>query len=154
MGENAQKRLDDDFEYRVMAELLRKGEAVLLDRGAGGEEAARVDRLVERLGSPAHLHLHDGSYASFASHIMQSRLYVGYDSAGQHVAAAADVPLVSLFKGFVSDRMLARWRPEGRNVQVVIVDDQTEDSAASRMLAAIAVAEEAALGSPKGSSRN
>ncbi len=154
VGENAQKRMDDEFEYRVMAELLRGGEPVLLDRGAGGEEAACVDRLVQRLGSPKHLHLHDGSYASFASHIMQSRLYVGYDSAGQHVAAAADVPVISLFKGFVSERMLARWRPEGSGVQVVIVNEQDEESAAARMLAAIGEAEAAALGSPRDSNRN
>ena len=60
----------------------------------GGEEAERVTALAQSLGNPERLHLHDGSYASFASHIVQSQLYVGYDSAGQHVAAAANVPLV------------------------------------------------------------
>ena len=70
-----------------------------------------MDALVSKLGKPALLHVHDGSYASFASHIAQSSLYLGYDSAGQHVAAAAGVPLVSVFTGYVSERMFSRWRP-------------------------------------------
>ena len=34
----------------------------------------------------------EGSFAGFAAIIAASRLYVGYDSAGQHVAAACGVP--------------------------------------------------------------
>ena len=72
---------------------------IVLDRGAGGEEAERVDALVAKIAQPELLQVHDGSYASFASHIAQSHLYVGYDSAGQHVAAAAGVPLGFHFYG-------------------------------------------------------
>lgn len=137
VGENADKRLDDEFEVELLAALLRRGRPLLLDRGAGGEEAARVDRLVERLHSPALLQIHDGSYASFASHICQSNLYVGYDSAGQHVAAAADVPAVSVFTGYACDRTLARWRPNGRLSRVVTVDGSNRSSALERTLAVI-----------------
>ena len=42
-----------------------------------------------------------------------SKLFVGYDSAGSHVASACGVPLISIAKGFVSERMFARWRPKG-----------------------------------------
>jgi Cd2+/Zn2+-exporting ATPase len=49
-------------------------------------------------------------------------LYVGYDSAGQHVAAAAGVPLISVFAGFPAPRMFQRWRPAGPNAQVIRVD--------------------------------
>ena len=38
---------------------------------------------------------------------------MGYDSAGGHVASACSVPLISIAKGFVSERMAARWRPNG-----------------------------------------
>ncbi len=38
---------------------------------------------------------------------------MGYDSAGGHVASACGVPLISIAKGFVSERMAARWRPNG-----------------------------------------
>ena len=55
VGENANKRIDDEFEYEVLTALLRQNRPILLDRGAGGEEAARVDALVRRLGAPALL---------------------------------------------------------------------------------------------------
>jgi len=42
-----------------------------------------------------------------------SKLFVGYDSAGGHVASACGLPLISIAKGFVSERMAARWRPNG-----------------------------------------
>jgi ADP-heptose:LPS heptosyltransferase len=143
VGENANKRIDDEFEFAVLAKLLTLGRPILLDRGAGGEEAERVNSLVGRLGSPAALHLHDGSYASFASHILQSNLYVGYDSAGQHVAAAGGVPLVSVFTGYACERMLARWRPNTPNARVIAVDKTNEGTALERTLGAIEeVAEE------------
>jgi len=66
--------------------------------------------------------LWEGSFAGFASIIASSRLYVGYDSAGQHVAAASGVPLVSIFAGFPSPRMFDRWRPVGENCHVIRVD--------------------------------
>ena len=46
---------------------------------------------------------HDGAFAPFAAQIARSRLYVGYDSAGGHVASACGVPLISIAKGFASD---------------------------------------------------
>jgi hypothetical protein len=140
VGDNATKRIDDDFEFEVVSALLSQGHCVLLDRGAGGEEAQRIDLLAERLGRPALLHIHDGSYASFASHIAQSKLYVGYDSAGQHVASAAGVPLVSVFAGYVCERMFARWRPAGPHAHVVKVDESNRSSVLIRTLAAIAEA--------------
>jgi ADP-heptose:LPS heptosyltransferase len=121
VGENGDKRLSDQFELSAVRMLAESGRSVLLDRGAGGEEAERVNAIAAALGHPANLHLHDGSYASFASHIVQSKLYVGYDSAGQHVAAAASVPLVSVFAGFASERMFQRWRPTSADARVIPV---------------------------------
>lgn len=137
VGENADKRLGEEFEFELLKSLLQQARPVLLDRGAGGEEAARVNALVRRLGSPPLLHLHDGSYASFASHILQSKLYVGYDSAGQHVAAAGGVPLVSVFSGYVCPRMFSRWRPTGPHSHVVAVDDNNRSAALDLTLTAI-----------------
>lgn len=149
VGENANKRIDDDFEHDVLAALLSGGRRVLLDRGAGGEEAARVDALVHRLGAPERLHIHEGSYASFASHILQSRFYIGYDSAGQHVAAAGDVPLVSIFNGYACERMLSRWRPETESARVITADSGSRSAVLAETLQAIAeaAAEEAPAGS-------
>jgi len=150
VGENAGKRIDDDFELAVLQKLLTHGRPILLDRGAGGEEADRVDVLVAKLGQPALLHVHDGSYASFASHIAQSNLYFGYDSAGQHVAAAAGVALVSVFAGYVSERMFQRWRPNTPRSHVVAVDAENRASVLARTLQAIEEAAEEAWAKPKG----
>lgn len=121
VGENGEKRINDEFEFHVLAKLLSYGRPVLLDRGAGGEEGQRANALAEKLGAPALLHLHDGSYSAFASHILQANLHVGYDSAGQHVAAAANVPLVSIFCGYACERMLSRWTPSSPGARVIAV---------------------------------
>jgi hypothetical protein len=112
-GENAAKRVDDPFEETVLRALLDAGYTVVLDTGApASEEQARAHACVARLGEAgSRIALHTGSFAGFAGYIARSRLYVGYDSAGQHAAAAVDVPLISIFRGYCCRRMFARWRP-------------------------------------------
>jgi ADP-heptose:LPS heptosyltransferase len=140
VGENPAKRTGDDFEYEAVRLLLTSGRTVIVDRGSGGKEAERVDRLVERLANK-NLFVHSGSFASFASHILQSRLYFGYDSAGQHVAAAGAVPLVTVFAGYASERTYQRWRPWGRGRSKVIkIDDANRPLANEMALNAIAEA--------------
>jgi ADP-heptose:LPS heptosyltransferase len=116
VGGNPAKRIADPFEADLLALLARSGLPLTIDQGAGGEEAARVDRAVAASG--AHVERWRGSFAGFASAVAGSRLYVGYDSAGQHVAAACGVPLISVFAGFSCARMLARWRPAGCVIRV------------------------------------
>ncbi|MDP8981854.1 MAG: hypothetical protein M3O35_14825 [Acidobacteriota bacterium] len=108
VGENPAKRVGDPFEAELIRQLPRPA---LVDTGAGGEEAERVRRAVAQAGGGVETF--SGSFAAFASHIASSGRYVGYDSAGGHVAAACGVPLVCVFAGAVSDRMFARWRPWG-----------------------------------------
>jgi hypothetical protein len=108
VGENPSKRLDGDFERDLLGALAETGGSMFLDKGGSAEEHDRVERAI----LPG-MRTHDGAFAPFAAQIARSKLYVGYDSAGQHVASAARVPLISIFKGFVSERMLARWRPNG-----------------------------------------
>ncbi len=123
-GGNAAKRIADPFEAELLAYLAERGGAIWIDKGAGGEEASRVDRAVALSGVPRHrVRFWEGSFAGFASIIARSRLYVGYDSAGQHASAACGVPLVTIFAGFPSDRMFARWRPTGKGrIEIVKVD--------------------------------
>jgi ADP-heptose:LPS heptosyltransferase len=109
VGENPAKRIPDPFEERLLALLGEGGRPLWIDRGAGGDEAARVTRAAERSGARAKFW--DGSFAGFAGIIAASRLYVGYDSAGQHAAAACGVPLICIFAGFPVPRMFHRWRP-------------------------------------------
>jgi ADP-heptose:LPS heptosyltransferase len=138
VGDNEEKRIDDAFEEAVLRELLTLGRPVIIDHGAGGVEEERVDQLIQRLDRPANLVPHNGSFSSFARHILNSGLYVGYDSAGQHVAGAAGVPLVSVFCGYASERMFARWKPSGEGIiRIVAVDPDNRDTALERTLAAI-----------------
>jgi ADP-heptose:LPS heptosyltransferase len=108
VGENPGKRIDGDFERELLHVLAETGGSILVDKGGSPEERDRVERAV----LPG-MRTHDGAFAPFASQIAKSKLYVGYDSAGQHVAAACGIRLISIFKGFASERMFARWRPEG-----------------------------------------
>jgi ADP-heptose:LPS heptosyltransferase len=116
VGENPAKRLPDPFEENLLALLAESGTEICIDKGAGGEEAARVERAVARSGARATFW--EGSFAGFASIIAAARLYVGYDSAGQHAAAAAGVPLITIFAGFPTARMFDRWRPNGNVIRV------------------------------------
>ncbi|HLH17821.1 MAG TPA: glycosyltransferase family 9 protein [Bryobacteraceae bacterium] len=120
VGENPAKRLPDPFEEKLLAMLAGCGLPIVVDKGGSAEEAARVERAAERSGAPVAFW--EGSFAGFASIIAASRLYVGYDSAGQHVAAASGVPLISIFAGFPAPRMFERWRPAGPLCQVIRVD--------------------------------
>jgi ADP-heptose:LPS heptosyltransferase len=135
VGENPAKRIPDPFEERLLALLAAGGAALVIDKGAGGEEAARVERAVERSGVKAAYW--EGSFAGFAAIIAASRLYVGYDSAGQHVAAACGVPLVSIFAGFPAPRMFHRWRPTGERTTVIRVDRPDPLETLERVRAAI-----------------
>jgi hypothetical protein len=139
VGENPAKRIPDPFEERLLGLLAgpggTPGAALAIDKGAGGEESARVERAVERSGVKAAFW--EGSFAGFAAIIAASRLYVGYDSAGQHVAAACGVPLVSIFAGFPSPRMFQRWRPISRRATVIRVDRPDPLEVLERVQAAI-----------------
>jgi ADP-heptose:LPS heptosyltransferase len=136
VGENPAKRIPDPFESELLA-LLATRAALVIDKGAGGEEAARVDCAVA--GSGAQATFWEGSFAGFAQIIAGSSLYVGYDSAGQHVAAACGVPLISVFAGFPSLRMFHRWRPSGPQATVIRVDQPDPAGILAKVARAIGI---------------
>jgi glycosyl transferase family 9 (putative heptosyltransferase) len=117
VGENPAKRLDNNFERELLRTLAATGASVLVDLGASPEEAARVQAALQ-----PGMRTHDGAFAPFAAEIARSKLFVGYDSAAGHVASACGVPQISIAKGFVSDRMAARWRPIG-----TVIDGKAAD---------------------------
>ncbi len=120
VGENYSKRIGDPFERRLLERLSATGQSVLVDEGAGGDETERVTSAIAGLPNVSAFR---GSFAAFASLIARSKLYVGYDSAGQHVAAACGVPLITVFAGFPNERFFERWRPSGSGrIDVVRVD--------------------------------
>ncbi|HUJ23610.1 MAG TPA: glycosyltransferase family 9 protein [Bryobacteraceae bacterium] len=131
VGENPAKRCSDPFEEQLVAHVAERGAFVLIDQGAGGEEAGRVAKAIAASGAPPErVRSFCGSFSGFASAIAQSDLYIGYDSAGQHVAAACGIPLISIFAGFPSDRFCTRWRPWARGKTDVIKATATDPPAA------------------------
>ena len=110
VGENPGKRIADPFERELLEKLAATGKSILIDKGAGGEETERVERAIAGLPD---IRTWQGAFAPFAAEIARSTLYVGYDSAGQHAAAAAGVPLITIFTGFPNERFLERWHPSG-----------------------------------------
>jgi hypothetical protein len=136
VGGNRAKRVADPFEARLLAALAARGLPVVLDAGAGGEEAERVERAVASSG--ARVEIWRGSFAGFASVIARSRLYAGYDSAGQHVAATCGVPLVTVFAGAPCRRFEERWRPFGPGpAQVIRADACTPETVLAETLQAV-----------------
>jgi ADP-heptose:LPS heptosyltransferase len=130
-GENPAKRIQDPFERMLLDLLNNLGGAVIVDKGAGGEETARVNNAVAGFKNVRGL---EGAFASFAAHIVKSDLYVGYDSAGQHVAAACGVPLITIFAGYPNNRFLERWRPTGPGrIDVIPADNINPDSLITRV---------------------
>jgi len=140
VGDNPAKRIEDPFEERLLAALLDSGWRVFLDRGEGEEESSRIERLLSSLrkkgwklaeleescGLPDHtsqLVSWRGSLAGFGALIGQSSLYIGYDSAGAHIAAALGVKTIDIFAGFQWPRMPQRWKPSGAGaVHLIVVD--------------------------------
>jgi ADP-heptose:LPS heptosyltransferase len=129
VGENDAKRIGGDFEAQVIHTLGEQFRTIWIDRGVGGEEAQRVTAAAETSGCMDRIRFWEGSFAGFASLISQCDLYVGYDSAGQHAAAAAGVPLVSFFAGAPSERFRQRWAPAGPG-QIQVIDADSLDPAA------------------------
>jgi ADP-heptose:LPS heptosyltransferase len=151
VGENPSKRVGENFERELVSSLLSGGATIVLDKGAGAGEAERAesviafarqasnkplqaievdeDNLPKLLGADrleAELAVWSGRVGLLAALIGESDLYIGYDSAGQHIAAALGVPCVDVFAGFSSLRMLDRWRPTGKGeTRVVVVEQST-----------------------------
>ena len=143
VGENPAKGLGEQFEIGLVKSLLEDGVRVILDRGAGEDEARRADEVITSIRackrrvveieeanlrqvvsgeSPdAELLVWSGRIGLLAGLIGESDLYVGYDSAGQHIAAALGVPCLDVMAGFSSPRMIDRWRPTGSAETCVIV---------------------------------
>jgi len=146
VGGNSAKRLADPFEEKLLALLAATRLPLTIDKGAGGEEAARVGEAYRRSGIQATFW--EGSFAGFAALIAASRLYVGYDSAGQHVAAAAGVPLISIFAGFPAPRMFDRWRPTTPTAHVIRVDQPDVEVTLAQVREALAGALQPRLSLP------
>lgn len=175
VGENQRKRVGPEFEASLVASLIRKGATIILDKGADENENKRADAVIaqatqiEREGRrvsaievdeeyllrasnfefpETDLLVWNGGMGVLAALISQSDLYIGYDSAGQHIAAALGVPCIDVFAGFSSTRMLERWRPTGEGeIRVVVVGDLLRANQGEVLASALRHAKEIVRGS-------
>jgi hypothetical protein len=129
VGENDSKRMEGDFEARMIRTVGEHFRTIWIDRGVGGEEAVRVTEAVKASGIADRVRFWEGSFAGFVSLITQCQLYAGYDSAGQHAAAAAGVPLITIFAGASSERFRRRWAASGSG-RIHIIDAASLDAEA------------------------
>lgn len=128
VGANPRKRLTDQFEAKLLASLLKSPRTVvLLDRGFGDEELSRSERLLAsireggchassadfrdvRLGDVSHgiigMQCDVGQVAAL---IAECDEFIGYDSACQHIAAAARTPTLTIFAGSNNMNFVRRW---------------------------------------------
>ena len=138
VGDNESKRVGADFEARMIAELGARYQTIWVDRGIGGDEARRVTAAVEASGVGDRVRFWEGGFAGFASIISRCDLYAGYDSAGQHAAAAAAVPLISIFAGAPSERFRQRWTAAGpANIVRIVTDGMQPEAVLQEFIARI-----------------
>jgi ADP-heptose:LPS heptosyltransferase len=128
VGENPAKRAGAAFEAGILAHLVSRGLQVTVDEGLGEDEAVRVRKAVAAAGAGGAIETIRGPFAPFAARIAASPLYAGYDSSGQHAAAACGVPLVTVFAGVPSERFFARWLPHGRGPAEIVRADGLSES--------------------------
>jgi hypothetical protein len=141
VGGNQNKRVSEEFELEMGASLI-KDSTLILDKGANDDEREQINRIVAALRiagrtvveinesdraraiSSAKIEADaitwDGGIGSFAGLIAASDRYVGYDSAGQHIAAALRIPTLTIFVNSNSPAFAERWRPYGSGIIEVL----------------------------------
>ena len=146
VGGNDDKRVSDDFEFEVVLHLIEQGAKVILDEGFGEDEIERSERIMDLLksrgkaimrvnedlscaaGSKPDLITYKGSIGQFAALISQSQFYVGYDSMGQHVAAALEIPELVIFNGYPSEKFSRKWHPYGHGkIKIIHAEGKAEE---------------------------
>jgi len=140
VGENPEKAMPWPFEPKLLQLLVDRGLRVLVDTGAGGDEAERVRKAIAEVqpSETGSVTPYYGSFKEFASEINASELFIGYDSAGGHAACALGVPGLLLFRGFPNERFMIRWIPWGDGeLEVLDAENMPVDDALDRVQEAV-----------------
>ena len=173
VGTNPRKRLSDDFEEKLLAAILASpGTVVLLDRGAGAEELSRTAALLDAMRDRG-LHASSTSFrdsdqprmshgivgmdcaiGEVAALIAQCDEFIGYDSACQHIAAAAKVPTLTVFAGSNNMHFVRRWSACGDTpCKIVHVNTLADPSHIDTDAVVLRIMEERAAAAPVGMKR-
>ncbi|MDD5758615.1 MAG: glycosyltransferase family 9 protein [Desulfobulbaceae bacterium] len=133
VGNNPRKKVHGNFEEELIEALLAHPKTiVILDTGRGQHKGQwMADHLARArtLNFPV-ICLHDseipnnptpldhgliifnGSLGSLGKMIDAADCFIGYDSCGQHLAAATSTPAIIIFAGAPSTRFIHRWSPD------------------------------------------
>jgi ADP-heptose:LPS heptosyltransferase len=145
VGQNPRKRVGLQFEKRLLRALVAvPGAVVLLDSGFGADEVERAALLAadaREYGFAAYETSFDAMDSAVLSHgvitvrssigqmaalIARSDEYIGYDSACQHIAAAARTPTLTVFAGSDNENFVRRWSACGdTDCRIIHVDTLT-----------------------------
>jgi len=133
VGGNDRKRVSAEFED-LLVRALSQDASLVIDKGSTPEERDQVNRLVRTLkltgssiveakqgqpiiwpasASEVDVFTWEGGIGMFAGLVAASDQYVGYDSAGQHIAAALGRPTLTVFVNASTPLFESRWRPTG-----------------------------------------
>jgi ADP-heptose:LPS heptosyltransferase len=145
VGQNPRKRVGLEFEKRLLRALVAApGAVVVLDRGFGADEEERCALLMADLRDggvrgvetsfaddlPALAHgviALECGIGEMAAIIRHSDEYLGYDSACQHIAAAAGTPTLTIFAGTNNKSFIRRWSACGdTDCRIVHVNTLTD----------------------------
>jgi ADP-heptose:LPS heptosyltransferase len=144
VGGNPNKRISDWFEEELIQQLSEES-MLILDKGASHEEREQIDRIVKQLRSRSKKVVEvnernlaealreeairtdvltwNGGIGEFAGLIAASDQYIGYDSAGQHIAAALGVPVLTIFVNSNSPTFAERWQSYGSGkIKILKID--------------------------------
>ncbi len=142
VGGNEDKRVrygsevTSQFELALILKLLSDGTTVILDRGYGRKEFDQAEAIIgavrakgfevaeftgenpvsidESKSRDIRFATFQGTVNKFAALIGVSDLYIGYDSLGQHLAAAVGRDVIAVFAGYGSGLFPERWKPLGK----------------------------------------
>ena len=149
VGGNEEKRVSDHFEADLLHHLTEDA-WVIVDQGFTAGEQEQVERAIgslraaglnilksgekESAGDPVYRQARrtgiltwQGGIGSLAGLIAASDHYIGYDSSGQHLAAALGIPAITIFATGNSPLFAARWTPWSRGESLVIPAQQNGD---------------------------
>ncbi len=173
VGTNPRKRLSADFEEKLLGAILKSpGTVVLLDRGFGEEELSRTAALLDAMADRG-LHASSAGFGDCdlprVSHgvvgmdcaigevsalIAQCDEFIGYDSACQHIAAAAKTPTLTIFAGSNNMHFIRRWSACGdTRCRIVHVNTLTDPAHIDTDAVVTRIMEERAAMAPVGMKR-
>lgn len=145
VGGNERKKVGKDLEAKLLLTLLQEPDTViLLDKGFGSKELKNTYFLLKSVENHEYSTFHasieqfgtnnikhgvigvECRIGQIAALIANSDEFIGYDSACQHIAAALNIPCLTIFAGSNNMRFIRRWSAYGKkSSHIVHVDTLT-----------------------------